>query len=554
VLAGVLCWWVIAPAMEAQIVGPAAQADKGDCKLTGSVVDSLTGSPIPRALVQLAGSNQGAMLTDAIGNFEFDGLKRSSVNVMVRKPGYFSEQELAHGPRGSGFQTVNVGPDTAPLVLKLASAATVTGRVMDGEDEPIEDAQVRLSTARIINGHKRWQQAGFGTTGEDGRFRIGTLRPGMYLISVTANTTLELVSPNGARQEGYPLEWYYPGVPERSGAGSIELTAGQNFQADFTMRKQPVFRISGTMLLPPDGAGGRVELVSASGEAARGMGSHADGHFEVREVPAGNYILQAYAGGPNGHQYAAEIPISVSSDINGIVVVPAVLPTIPVVVKTEFSRPQQPQPGTFMSRGQFSPGVQVQLQGMDPPYHGFFAQQAAPDNPEPQIRGARPGRYIVEFLQNSSQYVRSATCGNIDLLREPLTVTVGAPVEPIVVTLRDDVGGLEVKPKGAAPQTGAQILIFADDAPAQPPHIAFLSPPGAEPSIFSILSRTGASDGAQIQGLAPGAYTVLAFDSVEQLEYANPEVMRAYMSRAAHASVSPGGKTAVSVDVIRMEQ
>jgi len=102
-------------------------------------------------------------------------------------------------------------------------------------------------------------------------------------------------------------------------------------------------------------------------------------------------------------------------------------------------------------------------------------------------------------------------------------------------------------------------LIFADGAPAQPPRTAFLSPPSTRHfdgsnAAFSIGTRADASDGAQIQGLAPGAYTVLAFDSVEQLEYANPEVMRAYMSRAAHASVSPGGKTAVSVDVIRMEQ
>jgi hypothetical protein len=51
--------------------------------------------------------------------------------------------------------------------------------------------------------------------------------------------------------------------------------------------------------------------------------------------------------------------------------------------------------------------------------------------------------------------------------------------------------------------------------------------------------------------LAPGDYSVLAFDRVSGLEYMNPDVLDSYRSYAAHASVTPNGDISVNVNLIR---
>jgi hypothetical protein len=57
-----------------------------------------------------------------------------------------------------------------------------------------------------------------------------------------------------------------------------------------------------------------------------------------------------------------------------------------------------------------------------------------------------------------------------------------------------------------------------------------------------------------VNGLAPGDYTVYAFDRDENLEYRNPEVLSSYSSRAAHVTLAPNAKTNIVLDLIRVEE
>src|SRR5882757_4229744 len=52
-------------------------------KLSGTVVNSVTGEPIPHALVQVYSQFE---LSDSNGHFEFSGLPEMQTNVTVRKP------------------------------------------------------------------------------------------------------------------------------------------------------------------------------------------------------------------------------------------------------------------------------------------------------------------------------------------------------------------------------------------------------------------------------------------------------------------------------------
>jgi hypothetical protein len=60
----------------------------------------------------------------------------------------------------------------------------------------------------------------------------------------------------------------------------------------------------------------------------------------------------------------------------------------------------------------------------------------------------------------------------------------------------------------------------------------------------------GATGNRAFRGLPPGNYKVFAFDSVEELEYGNPEVMAKYNAKAATVTVTAGESATVTVELI----
>src|ERR1700674_1159495 len=80
------------PALSAQIAvyQPDSTADPTlKTKLEGTVINGLTGDPLPRALVQLVSPVQRAVLSSPNGRFQFDDLPPGQANVIVQKPGFF---------------------------------------------------------------------------------------------------------------------------------------------------------------------------------------------------------------------------------------------------------------------------------------------------------------------------------------------------------------------------------------------------------------------------------------------------------------------------------
>src|SRR5260370_36948724 len=104
-----------------------AQQPRGNqSKLEGVVINSLTGKPLPRALVQVAGR---ALLTGPQGDFAFDGLSAGTVQIQVSKPGYFAPGASAMARGSSPGSSVTVGPDTGKIALKMSPESIIAGRL-----------------------------------------------------------------------------------------------------------------------------------------------------------------------------------------------------------------------------------------------------------------------------------------------------------------------------------------------------------------------------------------------------------------------------------------
>src|SRR5271168_3944919 len=69
-----------------------AQSGSAPHTIRGTVVNSVTGEPIYRALVQVGG--QYATLTDHDGHFEFDAVTLPDIPPWAMKPGYFPESRF----------------------------------------------------------------------------------------------------------------------------------------------------------------------------------------------------------------------------------------------------------------------------------------------------------------------------------------------------------------------------------------------------------------------------------------------------------------------------
>ena len=148
--------------------------------LNGTVVNSVTGEPVGRALVRVLGPVQRTAFTDQEGHFQIEGVQEGSP-LGAQKPGYFSPMALD----GGGSNRVGiVGPDAGPVTLKLTPQSVISGRVTDIAGDPIERLPVRLTERSVREGRQRWDSLGFAESDEDGRFRFANLMPGTYYLAV----------------------------------------------------------------------------------------------------------------------------------------------------------------------------------------------------------------------------------------------------------------------------------------------------------------------------------------------------------------------------------
>jgi hypothetical protein len=82
---------------------------------------------------------------------------------------------------------------------------------------------------------------------------------------------------------------------------------------------------------------------------------------------------------------------------------------------------------------------------------------------------------------------------------------------------------------------------------------ALLAPefaPRQNPVLLDVAPGTD----RQYGGLAPGDYKVYVFDSIDGLEYANPDVLSRYNAKAVRVSVTSGGTAGVGAEVIHREE
>lgn len=486
--------------------------------VSGSVVNSVTGEPIRRALVTVGGT---LTFTGADGRFEAQNVPESTPMVSAQKPGYFDCAERCHA--GGAVKQIDLHSDKDDVLLKLTPEAKIQGHVVDDTGEPVSNIQVSAEAERIFNGRKQLQQVRGGMTDENGNYEITELQPGSYRIETEAHPTFfaMFMGKNSPRPEMYPRR-FYPDTGDESAALMLDVKGGQTAEADFTLKPVPAFRISGSIA---PGSGGTY----VTAEKGQGDG---EGQVPFQIRPGTNqFIIPYIAAGPwrlhfmrtpmmqpgqaEPQQLYAEEDVNVASaDIKNLQVLMEPLPSVSVEISGGSAEDAQQLQVQFIARD----GSRGMYQA---------SRQRGPESPL-QFLNVRPGRYGV-VVWTGNQCVDTITAGNVDLTRDDFVVSAGAQSQAIQIGLGNDCATLQVSVRQQELSRMMTVILLSRSRKAEP----------------LVMGGTGSF---AFSHLAPGDYEVFAFSNADGLEYANPEVMRQFSGQ--EITLEPGQQATVTVNVI----
>ena len=489
-------------------------------------MNSVTGEPIARALVRIYGVVQRSAFTDSEGHFQIDGLPAGSTNIALQKPGYSS-------PEDSRENRVVIGADTAAVVLKLSPLGAIYGHVLDVAGQPIENEPVRLIGRSVSEGRRRWNLVGSAQSDEDGRFRFPCLAPGSYYLAAGPGMQSEMhLARDPKSKTGFP-SLYYPNAPDLNSASAIQLVAGQQAEADFSLSAVPVYKVSGTVTNFVPGRGVVLQVFNQLGDPISiAIGMHMDGSFDIEAVPAGTYMLKAFSH-VGDQTLRSDLHLSVAANVDNVNLVLAPMPVIPIKVRMESRDASNlNRPGWNQQRTQVSVRLIPTAKLAEEP-RSNLVQQAGQQIMA--LQDVEPGKYTAEVMPWGPWYVQSAQYGPTNLLSDDVTIAPGQTY-PIEIVLHDDgatlTGNFQSSKK--SPQSATTVVV-PQPASRRSVKVAQFSP----------------QSGFTITGLAPGDYLVFAFDHVDKIEYTSPDALQPYASQATPVALSPNQETHVGLTLIR---
>jgi hypothetical protein len=477
--------------------------------ITGQVVDSVTGQPIARALVQSGGTH--ATLTDHEGRFVLE----HATAPFARKPGYF-------GQEGTSAADNN-------WLLKLTPEAILYGTVMDANLQPIQRLQVQLRRLDVRAGLPYWQDTNATVTNAEGEFRFAELPAGKY--SLTTGLLIDGLADARSSLAFVPVLYPAPGSgatdsgPDNALAG-VTLRAGDHVEAKLIPPEEKLYSVSGTIRGGNErGANFSVETLDhlAISPSVRFF---PDGAFRLR-LPVGSYRIRVTSN-VNGQQSSGTREITVGpAGLEGVTIDLAALATIPVEVDYEHGNTTQPAG---------DPGFpNLMLNDQDPGTHAavFPAQLQGHENtpyvPRPGdplvIRNVPPGHYLLQANIPPPWYVASATCGNLDLMHDPLVIGEGSSACSLRVVLRDDSASLQWTVRSQ--ENSLTVMAFPLGNLVQ--------------DVMGANNTFGSNSGPMtgtMSGLAPGRYLVIATNHHLDIPYRDPQALEKYSAWGKEVTVA----------------
>lgn len=243
----------------------------GVYRIAGTVVNGLTGAPVPRAVVEVLSVEDShtvaSVTSDTEGRFALDGLAEAKYQLVASKRGY----RTAFYDEHEGFNTAIVtGPDqdTEHLTFRLSPGAVLQGVVTDDGGDPAENARVMLFKQPSHHGlDQQVTLAQSNLTDDTGAYEFSNLEPGNYVVAVATQPWYALHNWNSLHRSNdqtgdensalldvaYPIT-YFDSATDEASASTIRLTSGSREEANISLHAVPALHISVQLPRRTDGS------------------------------------------------------------------------------------------------------------------------------------------------------------------------------------------------------------------------------------------------------------------------------------------------------------
>jgi len=265
----------------------------------GQVVDAHTGAPVPSAqivLLQRPGPPAYEAHANALGQYRIERVKAGVYTPRFSAPDYWSSYSGLN-PDAAPALAVASGVDAIRLDGKLERVPKISGRVIDGDGNPVRYARVWLiwedPACRPPMCIRITHELKCNDAGEYSSHEFDT--PGTWVVAAAAPSSWKAPK----EKDGQPMGWaetYYPNVADRALAQRIPIRAGDDRRGiDIRLAAVPVHRIAGRVVGPGGDA-----LQHATVTLARDNGpdfdaeTDKDGSFSFDAVADGNWVLFAH--------------------------------------------------------------------------------------------------------------------------------------------------------------------------------------------------------------------------------------------------------------------
>jgi len=499
-------------------------------RIAGTVVNAMTGEPLSQARISIADTRDRSkpigMITTEDGHFEFSQLKAGKYSLSGAKHGFISAAYEQHEQYSTAIVT---GEEfaTENLVLRLTPMALITGHATDEFGEGIRSASVVLYFENHSGGMTRITRYSNSTSDDRGFFDFSLLRPGKYYVSVTAKpwyaihpaSAVDGASgpasqvPSGL-DVAYPTT-YYNGATDADSATAIEVKGGDRLEID--VHVNPVAALHLVFRVPTNEQGqqGGFQMPvlekrvfdAVNFVQTEGMNSIGPGVFEITGVPAGRYTVRVKSSDSGPGLRAADVDLVQNgqelNDSRG-----EALGGLKVTIKMPGDEPLPKQYGVGLqdARRRF-----VAFKQGDPT--GQFSFEDLP-----------PGKYAM--LVNSPGKIYSVvrvTSPAGDSWGHEVSIAAGATAE-VTAALSAGVLRIEGVVKKKDKKIGGVLVALVPNDP-----VAHLD-----------LFRRDQSDldgSFVLQGVIPGAYTIVAVEDAWGLDWLQPSVLARYVQHGQNISV-----------------
>jgi len=551
----------------AQESAPASNAPS----IAGAVVKEPGSEPLKKVLVQMVAEDQKqggdyTATTDADGHFRVEKVVPGRYRIFIEKTGLVEVNERGI-ESDINMVTVQAGQSVDDLLFRMLPTAVVSGRVTDEDGDPMSG--VRVIAFRKKPGKAGREAAGSGATNDLGEYRLAGLFPGQYSIMAMPPPDVRdyeklqeksppSTNPGEAQPDTRYVSTYYPGTYDAGQASALTLKAGDEVPVNFTLVPARTYRIRGIVAGVTAGQKPVVELVSKAGDAygvnANEIGS--DGQFEVRGVAPGSYVLRAGAGTGTQLLSVHQDVSVVAADVDGIKLTP--LPSF------TLSGHLHNDGGASGDLTQYVVNLRLAELPDDPGFfmsQDFFGTNASVDRlGNFEWKDVNPGTYIVQVYGGGGQgshFLKSVTLGGRDIATG-FTASGPATLDAVVSTKAGTIEGTVVEKEKVekGKDTGLEHVnndhvntnqVNNDHPPA---NVTVVAVP--EEKYRKVPNRFGDGSTDQhgryvIRGLAPGSYTLYAWQDVEDGIWRNPDFLKSQEANGAAVKVEEGSHQTIEL-------